>query len=157
MWKLSTVNDHHSVTSMSSHTSYMRFKCVGSSHALGVWNDMGHICLILVHTIYDEACILGGPFLCLTSVLGILFPLSPVESTDMILVYYITFIKDYILVLHTNTHTCNVICVPFKLNVLLHNCPQPFPDDRVQSSLPPFFDRCTDITCRKPTLLYSMN
>jgi len=50
---------------------------------------MGKICLILIHTIYDEAGILGWPFLGFVSVFGILLLLLPVESTGMISTHYI--------------------------------------------------------------------
>ena len=55
MVELSAVYHHHAAMAMCSQTGDMCFQRVTTSHRLGVGDDVGDICFILIHPIYDEA------------------------------------------------------------------------------------------------------
>lgn len=63
MVELTTVNHHHGAMAMSSDISYVCLQCVATSHCLRVGDDVGDICLVLVHPINYEAKVLGWMFL----------------------------------------------------------------------------------------------
>ena len=75
MWKLLAINEHNGTSAMNSYTSDVRFEGVVPSQSF--WNGyrVRYVGLVLIHTINDNAHVLGRVLFCLVTMLGILLTL----------------------------------------------------------------------------------
>ena len=77
MGKLTTVNHHQGAMSVRSHSCDMCLQGIGTCHCLGIGDDVGDICFVLIHPVYDKTQVFVLILLTLPPVLSILLPLTP--------------------------------------------------------------------------------
>ena len=77
MGKLTTVNHHQGALSVRSHSCDMCLQSIATCHCLGIGDDVGDICFVLIHPVYDKTQVLVLKLLTLPPVLSILLPLTP--------------------------------------------------------------------------------
>lgn len=77
MGKLTTVNHHQGALSMRSHSCDMCLQGIATCHCLGIGDDVGDVCFVLIHPVYDKTQVLVLILLTLPPVLSILLPLTP--------------------------------------------------------------------------------